>query len=99
VQGTAAAMATHVVMALHDNMGPISGNISLVHSSRSRTRDTLVRREKGGANIEREGSLAMAAKVERAPQRSHFEELTSVEVESMGAPSSTCHGSVGARWM
>jgi hypothetical protein len=75
------------------------GNISPGHGSRSRTRNTLTRREKGRANIEREGSPAMVAKAEHAPRWSHSEELTSVEVELMGAPHSTLHGGAGTRWM
>jgi hypothetical protein len=59
---------THGVMALQDDKGPIGSNISSGHSSRSRTLDVLARREKEGANIEREDSPTMVAKVECTPR-------------------------------
>jgi hypothetical protein len=59
---------TPIAVAFPSDEGTTGGNISSGHGSRSRTCNALARREKGGANTEREGSPAMAAKAERAPR-------------------------------
>jgi hypothetical protein len=76
--------------------GTKGSSISPAWSSTSRTCYALAMRKKGGANTEREGSPAMA---EHAPWQSRSEELTSVEVESMGAPRFTRNSGTGTRWM
>jgi hypothetical protein len=65
------------------------------HNSRSRTRNALARREKGGANTQREGSLAMLAKPEHAHGWSYSGAPTAVDVAPVGSPRCTRH--VGGR--